>query len=114
MGQPPTPDKINQEVNFVKGVFYEVSIIRCHFHHHFCFGEAVDQKTIQEVSQTATMERKNIMKTVHMDYGCTATITDKNDGSARLVIKNQMGKKIKTSTHKNRTAAYSAWRRFCN
>ena len=55
------------------------------------------------------------MKTYHKDfYGCTASITDKADGTARLVIKNQLGKKVKDSTHKNRNAAVAAWRRFCN
>lgn len=54
------------------------------------------------------------MKTVYKDYGCTATIKDMMDGSAKLVIKNQMGMKVKESTHKNRTAAVAAWRRFCN
>lgn len=54
------------------------------------------------------------MKTFYKDYGCTASITDKSDGTARLVIKDQFGKKVKDSTHKNRASAYSAWRRFCN
>ncbi len=54
------------------------------------------------------------MRTVYKDYGCTATITDKKDGSARLVVKNQLGKKVKESNHKNRASAYSAWRRLCN
>lgn len=54
------------------------------------------------------------MKTYHKEYGCTATITDKKDGSASLVIKNQLGKKVKESTHKSRSAAVAAWRRFCN
>lgn len=54
------------------------------------------------------------MKTYHKEYGCTASITDKADGTARLVVKNQYGKKVKDSIHKSRTAAYSAWRRFCS
>lgn len=55
------------------------------------------------------------MKTYHKDfYGCTASITDKPDGSARLIIKTPHGKKVKDSTHKSRTAAQAAWRRFCN
>lgn len=54
------------------------------------------------------------MKTVHKEYGCTATITDSKDGSAKMVIRNQMGKKVKESTHKSRPAALAAWRRFCN
>lgn len=54
------------------------------------------------------------MKTYHKDYCCTASITDKADGTARLIVRGANGKKIKDSVHKNRTAAYSAWRRFCN
>jgi hypothetical protein len=54
------------------------------------------------------------MKTYYKEYGCTATVTDKADGTARLVIKNQFGKKVKDSTHKSRNAAVAAWRRFCN
>lgn len=54
------------------------------------------------------------MKTYHKDHGCTATIADKPNGTAHLVIKNQYGKTVKNSTHKNRAAAYAAWRRFCN
>lgn len=55
------------------------------------------------------------MKTYHKDfYGCSASITDKADGTARLIVRNQNGKKVKDSIHKTRSAAYSAWRRFCN
>lgn len=54
------------------------------------------------------------MKTFYKDYGCTASITDNTDGTARLVVKNQNGKKVKDSTHKSRAAAYSAWRRLCD
>ena len=54
------------------------------------------------------------MKTYYKEYGCTASITDKTDGTARLIIKKQNGKKVKDSIHKNINAAYSAWRRFCN
>lgn len=53
------------------------------------------------------------MKTYYKEYGCTASITDKPDGTARLIIRNQCGKKLKDSTHKSRPAALSAWRRFC-
>lgn len=53
------------------------------------------------------------MKTFYKDfYGCTASITDKTDGTARLVVRNQYGKKVKDSIHKNRKAAYAAWRRM--
>ena len=54
------------------------------------------------------------MKTYYKEYGCTASITDKPDGTAHLIIKNQTGKKVKDSIHKNRKAALAAWRRFCN
>ena len=54
------------------------------------------------------------MKTTHKSYGCTASITDKRDGTARLIVRDQYGEKIKDSTHKNRPAALAAWRRFCN
>ena len=55
------------------------------------------------------------MKTYHKDFcGCTASITDKADGTARLIIKTPDGRKVKDSIHKNRNAAVSAWYRFCN
>ena len=54
------------------------------------------------------------MRTVYKDYGCVAVITEKADGSAKLVIKNQLGKKVKDSNHKNKAAAVAAWRRWCN
>lgn len=54
------------------------------------------------------------MKTYHKSYGATASITDKADGSARLIVKDPAGKKVKDSTHKSRKAAVAAWYRFCN
>ena len=54
------------------------------------------------------------MKTYYKEFGCTASISDSRDGTARLVIRNQYGQKVKDSQHKNRKSAYSAWRRFCN
>lgn len=52
------------------------------------------------------------MKTYHRDfYGCTASITDRSDGSARLVIRLGNGKKMHDKNHKNRNAALAAWRR---
>lgn len=54
------------------------------------------------------------MKTIHKEYGCVATITDKRDGTAQLVIKMYTGKKVHNKIHTNRKAAYAAWRRFCN
>jgi hypothetical protein len=62
----------------------------------------------------AGQKGEKIMKTFHKDYLCSASITDKADGTARLIIRIHNGKKVKDSIHKNRAAAYSAWRRFCN
>lgn len=45
------------------------------------------------------------MKTYHKEYGITASITDKLDGTARLLVKDQYGRKVKDSIHKNRSAA---------
>ena len=54
------------------------------------------------------------MKTYHKDFcGVTASFTDKVDGTARLVVCDQYGKKVKDSIHKSRAAALAAWRRFC-
>lgn len=54
------------------------------------------------------------MKTYHRSYGITASISDKTDGTARLVAHNQYGKKVRDSIHKSRKAALSAWYRMCN
>lgn len=55
------------------------------------------------------------MKTYHKDfYGCTASITDKRDGTARLIIRTPGGTKVKDSVHKNRKAALAAWYRWGN
>jgi hypothetical protein len=54
------------------------------------------------------------MKTYHKSYGITASITDKTDGTARLVVRDQNGKKVKDSTHVSRKAAMTAWNRLCN
>ena len=54
------------------------------------------------------------MKTYYKSYGVTASITDKADGSARLIVRNPTGKKIKDSVHKSRKAALAAWRRLCD
>lgn len=54
------------------------------------------------------------MKTYHKDFLCTASITDKRDGTARLIIRDTYGRKVKDSLHKSRPAAYAAWRRYCN
>lgn len=52
------------------------------------------------------------MKTYYRDfYGCTASIADRPDGSARLVIRLSNGKKMHNKIHKNRNAALAAWRR---
>ena len=54
------------------------------------------------------------MKTYHKDFDVTASITDKRDGTARLVVCDQYGKKVKESVHKNRPAAVRAWKRMCS
>lgn len=55
------------------------------------------------------------MKTYHKDFcGVTASITDKSDGTARLLVRDQNGKKVKDSIHKSRIAALATWRRFCS
>ena len=54
------------------------------------------------------------MKTYYKSYGVSASITDNADGSARLIVRNSNGKKVKDSIHKSRNAALAAWRRFCN
>lgn len=54
------------------------------------------------------------MKTYHKDIYATASITDRKDGTARLIVRSITGAKIKDSTHKSRPAAYSAWRRMCS
>lgn len=53
------------------------------------------------------------MKTTYKSYGCTASITDLADGTARLIVLNQTGERVKDSIYKSRSAAISAWRRFC-
>ena len=52
------------------------------------------------------------MKTYHKDFDVTASI--KRDGTARLVVCDQYGKKVKDSVHKNRRAAVAAWKRMCS
>lgn len=54
------------------------------------------------------------MKTYHKDLYATASITDRADGTARLVVRTICGAKIKDSIHKSRNAAYSSWRRMCS
>ncbi len=41
------------------------------------------------------------MRTTYKEYGCTASITDKQDGTARLIVRNQYGQKVKGSTVTN-------------
>lgn len=53
------------------------------------------------------------MQTYHKGcYGCTASITDKRDGTAQLIVKLGNGKKMHDKVHKNRNAALSAWYRM--
>ena len=54
------------------------------------------------------------MKTYHKDFDVTASITDKRDGTARLVVRDQYGKKVKDSVHKNRRDAVAVWKRMCS
>ena len=54
------------------------------------------------------------MRTCHKSYGVSATITDKRDGTAQLVVRDQTGKKIHDKIHKTRKAAEAAWRRMCS
>jgi hypothetical protein len=54
------------------------------------------------------------MRTTYKEYGCTASITDKQDGTARLIVRNQYGQKVKDTIHKNRACALAAWRRMCD
>lgn len=54
------------------------------------------------------------MKTYYKDYRVTASITDKSDGTARLLAKDPSGKAIHDKAHKNRRAAMAVWRRMCN
>ena len=58
--------------------------------------------------------RKEEMKTYYKNYGITACITDKSDGSAKLLGKDPFGKKLHDKIHKNRKAAFSAWKRLCD
>lgn len=52
------------------------------------------------------------MTTYKKDFYATASITDKSDGSARLVIRLNNGKKVHDKIHKSRKAAESAWYRY--
>lgn len=54
------------------------------------------------------------MKTYHRDYGVTASITDKADGTARLIARDPNGKKIRDKVYTSRKAATAAWARLCN
>lgn len=59
--------------------------------------------------------RKGInMKTYHKDFLATASIADKADGTARLIIRDGAGRKQHDKVHASRKAAYAAWRRYCN
>lgn len=54
------------------------------------------------------------MKTMHKNYGVSATITDLPDGTARLIARVYTGKKIRDKVYKNRQCALAAWRRMCD
>lgn len=53
------------------------------------------------------------MKTIYKQYGVTASITDKRDGTARLVVRDAFSQKVRDSIHENRKAALAAWYRMC-
>ena len=53
------------------------------------------------------------MKTIYKQYGVTASITDKRDGTARLVVRDAFSQKVRDSIHKNRKAALAAWYLMC-
>jgi hypothetical protein len=55
-----------------------------------------------------------ILKTYHVSYGTRASVADMKDGRARLIVRDQLNRKVKDSIHKNRKAALAAWYRFCN
>lgn len=54
------------------------------------------------------------MKTYHKEFGASASIADRRDGKARLIIRDMLGDKVHDKVHANRKAAYAAWRRYCN
>lgn len=45
------------------------------------------------------------------DYGATGSMTDRTNGTTRLVIRDSSGRKIHNQIHKNRKAAMNAWYR---
>lgn len=51
------------------------------------------------------------MKTIHKNDCAVGTITDKKDGTARLVIRTINGIKYHDKIHKNRKSALAAWYR---
>lgn len=52
------------------------------------------------------------MKTYHSSYGCSASISDKAGGTARLIVKLSNGRKVHDKIHSTRNAARAAWRRL--
>ncbi len=53
------------------------------------------------------------MKTYYSSYSVRASISDKPDGTARLLVKDPLGKKVHDKIHANRKAALTCWRRMC-
>lgn len=51
------------------------------------------------------------MRTTHKSFYATGVITDKRDGTARLVIRTMNGIKTHDKIHKNRKSALAAWYR---
>ena len=54
------------------------------------------------------------MKTYHKSYGVTASITDMANGAAKMVAKDQRGRKIVDKVYISRKSAAAAWRRMCS
>lgn len=52
------------------------------------------------------------MRTYHKNTLASASITDKKDGKARLVVRILTGQKVHDKVHKSRKAAMAAWYRY--
>jgi hypothetical protein len=55
------------------------------------------------------------MKTYYKDFtGVTASINEKKDGTAKLIIALPSGKRVLSKEYKSKQSAYSAWKRYCD
>lgn len=53
------------------------------------------------------------MKTYYKGlYGASASVTDKKDGTARLIVRIYNGQKVLDKVYKTRKGAVTAWSRF--